>query len=60
MGKNVGYIGAADLNNPNSKEFSRGIQGDDVPFSFRMSVSTSCRTGFRSAARISIRAAFRN
>jgi hypothetical protein len=37
LGKNVGYVGAADLNNPNSKEFSRGIQGDDVPFSFRMS-----------------------
>jgi len=37
LGKNVGYVGAADLNNPNSKEFSRGIQGDDVPLSFRMS-----------------------
>ena len=37
IGKNVGYVGAADLNNPNSKEFSRGIQGDDVPVSFRMS-----------------------
>jgi hypothetical protein len=37
MGKNVGYVGAADLNNPNSKEFSRGIQGDDVPVSFSMS-----------------------
>jgi hypothetical protein len=37
MGKNVGYVGAADLNNPNSKEFSRGIQGDDVPFSLRLS-----------------------
>ena len=37
VGKNVGYVGAADLNNPNSKEFSRGIQGDDVPLSFRMS-----------------------
>ena len=37
IGKNVGYVGVADLNNPNSKEFSRGIQGDDVPVSFRMS-----------------------
>ena len=37
IGKNVGYVGTADLNNPNSKEFSRGIQGDDVPFSLRMS-----------------------
>ena len=37
MGKNVGYVGTADLNNPNSKEFSRGIQGNDVPFSLPMS-----------------------
>jgi hypothetical protein len=37
LGKNVGYVGNADLNNPNSKEFSRGIAGDDVPVSFRMS-----------------------
>lgn len=37
IGKNVGYVGNADLNNPNSKEFSRGVAGDDVPFSFRMS-----------------------
>lgn len=37
MGKNVGYVGVEDLNNPNSKPFSRGIQGDDVPVSFRMS-----------------------
>ena len=37
VGKNVGYVGVADLNNPNSKRYSRGIQGDDVPVSFRMS-----------------------
>jgi hypothetical protein len=37
VGKNVGYVGNADLNNPNGKEFSRGIEGDDVPFSFRLS-----------------------
>jgi hypothetical protein len=37
LGKNVGYVGNADLNNPNSKEFSRGIQGNDVPFSLSMS-----------------------
>ena len=37
MGKNVGYVGVADLNNPNSKPFSRGIQGDDVPVAFNMS-----------------------
>ena len=37
MGRNIGYVGVADLNNPNSKEFSRGVQGNDVPFSFSMS-----------------------
>jgi len=37
LGKNVGYVGVADLNNPNSKSVSRAIQGDDVPVSFRMS-----------------------
>ena len=37
LGKNVGYVGAADLNNPNSKEYSRGVQGNDVPFSLSMS-----------------------
>ena len=37
MGKNVGYVGVADLNNPNSKTFARGIQGNDVPVSVSMS-----------------------
>lgn len=37
IGKNIGYIGNADLNNPNSKEFSRGLVGNDVPISFRLS-----------------------
>ncbi len=37
VGKNVGYVGTADLNNPNSKEFSRGVQGNDVPYSLSMS-----------------------
>jgi hypothetical protein len=37
IGKNIGYNGNADLNNPNSKEFRRGIFGNDVPFSFRLS-----------------------
>ena len=37
LGKNVGYVGNSDLNNPNSKEFSRGIAGDDVPVSVRLS-----------------------
>jgi hypothetical protein len=37
LGKNVGYVGNADLNNPNGQEFSRGIAGDDVPVSIRLS-----------------------
>jgi hypothetical protein len=37
IGKNVGWIGNTDLNNPNSKEFSRGIIGNDTPFSLRLS-----------------------
>jgi hypothetical protein len=37
MGRNVGYVGSADLNNPNSKEFSRGIEGNSVPLSFSLS-----------------------
>jgi hypothetical protein len=37
IGRNIGYVGTADLNNPNSKEFSRGIEGNSVPFSFSMS-----------------------
>jgi hypothetical protein len=37
IGKNVGYVGNADLNNPNNKNFSRGVEGDDVPLSFRLS-----------------------
>ena len=37
LGKNVGDIyGTDDLNNPN-KTFRRGIQGNDVPFSLRLS-----------------------
>jgi hypothetical protein len=37
MGRNIGYVGVADLNNPNSKLYSRGVEGNDVPVSFRMS-----------------------
>jgi hypothetical protein len=37
MGRNLGYVGSADLNNPNSKEFSRGIEGNSVPLSFSLS-----------------------
>jgi hypothetical protein len=48
VGKTTGYngIGAAcatsngcttDLNNPNANEFTRGIYGNDTPFSFRLS-----------------------
>ena len=36
LGRTVGYVGIADLNNPNSKEFSRGVVGNDVPVSFRL------------------------
>ena len=37
IGKTIGWVGNNDLNNPNSKEFSRGIVGNDTPFSFRLS-----------------------
>jgi hypothetical protein len=37
LGKNIGYVGNADLNNPNSKEFSRGLEGNSVPFSLSLS-----------------------
>ncbi len=37
IGKTIGWIGNTDLNNPNSKEFARGIVGNDVPFSLRLS-----------------------
>jgi hypothetical protein len=36
LGRTIGYVGIADLNNPNSKEFSRGVMGNDVPVSFRL------------------------
>jgi Carboxypeptidase regulatory-like domain len=36
LGKTMGYVGIADQNNPNSKEFSRGVLGNDVPVSFRL------------------------
>ena len=37
IGKNIGWVGSTDLNNPNSQEFNRGIIGNDTPFSFRLS-----------------------
>jgi hypothetical protein len=37
LGKNVGWVGNTDLNNPNSKQFSRGLVGNDTPFSLRLS-----------------------
>jgi hypothetical protein len=37
IGETIGWVGSTDLNNPNSKEFSRGIVGNDTPFSFRLS-----------------------
>jgi len=36
-GKTIGYTLSGDLNNPNSKEFSRGLIGNDTPYSYRMS-----------------------
>jgi hypothetical protein len=37
IGETNGWVGNNDLNNPNSKEFGRGILGNDTPFSFRLS-----------------------
>ena len=37
VGKTTGWVGNTDLNNPNSEEFGRGIAGNDVPASFRLS-----------------------
>jgi outer membrane receptor protein involved in Fe transport len=37
LGKTIGWVGNTDLNNPNSQEFSRGILGNDIPYSFRLS-----------------------
>ncbi len=37
IGETNGWVGDSDLNNPNSEEFSRGIVGNDTPFSFRLS-----------------------
>ena len=37
IGETTGWVGSTDLNNPNSKEFNRGIVGNDTPFSFRLS-----------------------
>jgi hypothetical protein len=37
IGETIGWVGNTDLNNPNSKEFSRGVVGNDTPFSFRLS-----------------------
>ena len=37
IGETNGWVGNTDLNNPNSKEFNRGIVGNDTPFSFRLS-----------------------
>jgi hypothetical protein len=37
LGETIGWVGNTDLNNPNSKEFGRGIVGNDTPYSFRLS-----------------------
>ncbi|MCC7240415.1 MAG: TonB-dependent receptor [Acidobacteria bacterium] len=36
FGKTTGYL-LGDLNNPNSQEFARGIIGNDLPWSYRLS-----------------------
>ena len=36
-GKSIGDVIGGDLNNPNSKEFRRGLLGNDVPWSYRVS-----------------------
>ena len=37
FGKSIGDVLGGDLNNPNSKEFRRGLLGNDVPWSYRLS-----------------------
>ena len=37
FGKSIGDVVGGDLNNPNSKEFRRGLLGNDVPWSYRIS-----------------------
>ncbi len=37
FGKSIGEVVGGDLNNPNSKEFRRGLLGNDVPWSYRLS-----------------------
>jgi hypothetical protein len=50
VGKNVGDIyGTDDLNNPN-KTFRRGIQGNDVPFSLRLSGLYEAPLGIQASA----------
>ncbi len=36
-GKSIGEVVGGDLNNPNSKEYRRGLLGNDVPWSYRLS-----------------------
>lgn len=37
FGESIGEVVGGDLNNPNSKEFRRGLLGNDVPWSYRLS-----------------------
>ncbi len=37
FGKSIGEVVGGDLNNPNSKDFRRGLLGNDVPWSYRLS-----------------------
>lgn len=36
-GKSIGEVVGGDLNNPNSRDFRRGLLGNDVPWSYRLS-----------------------
>jgi hypothetical protein len=37
FGRTIGDALGGDLNNPNSREFARGLVGNDTPYSYRMS-----------------------
>jgi outer membrane receptor protein involved in Fe transport len=37
LGKTIGWTGGTDLNNPNQTQFGRGVVGNDIPYSVRLS-----------------------
>ena len=37
LGKTIGWTGGNDLNNPNQTQFARGVVGNDIPYSVRLS-----------------------